>query len=52
MICGRCDQPIKPGQKHTTHLIHSNSGAGTTVHRHEDPCPPVPHQTPQVSVRR
>lgn len=40
MICGKCDQPIRPGQAYTSHDIHSASGAGTTIHRHaEDEAP-------------
>lgn len=51
-ICGRCDRAIKPGEKYTKYNIHSASGGGTTVYRHDEPCKPVPYQTTQVSVRR
>ncbi|WP_167459134.1 MULTISPECIES: hypothetical protein [Streptomyces] len=51
MICGRCDKPIRDGEKYTTHDIQSASGGGITVYRHVALCKPVPTQTVQVTPR-
>ncbi|WP_345043380.1 hypothetical protein [Streptomyces sannanensis] len=40
MICGRCDQHIRPGEPYTEHPVHAASAAGTTIYRH-DVCPPA-----------
>ncbi|WP_262005227.1 hypothetical protein [Streptomyces sp. FIT100] len=34
MICTKCQKAIGPGEKYTTHDIHSASGPGSTVYRH------------------
>jgi hypothetical protein len=52
MICGRCDQPIRPGEEYSTHDMPSSSAAGITIYRHVDRCKRVPIQTTQDSVRR
>lgn len=51
MICGRCDEPIRPGQQYSAHVIAGASLGGATVHRHLAPCKRVPIQTTQDSVR-
>lgn len=48
-ICGRCDQPIRQGQKYTEHHIDSASGPGATVYRHVKLCQRPPTQTAPVS---
>jgi len=50
-FCGRCDQPIRDGEKYTAHDMPSSSGAGITIYRHVDLCKKVPTQTTQVSLR-
>ncbi|MFF4350667.1 hypothetical protein [Streptomyces sp. NPDC001530] len=50
-FCGRCDKPIRDGEKYTAHDIASASVGGTTVYRHVALCKPVPTQTTQVSLR-
>lgn len=50
-ICGRCDKPIRDGQKYTTHDIDAPSGGGDIVYRHVAECTPVPIQTTQASIR-
>jgi hypothetical protein len=52
MICGRCDEPILPGEEVEPYDISSPSGAGTTVYLHKVLCTPVPTQTAPVSIRR
>lgn len=48
MICGRCDQPILPGQQYEKRDIPSPSGPGTTVYFHKPLCEKQPFQTTQV----
>ncbi|MFE9764599.1 hypothetical protein ACFYPC_08730 [Streptomyces sp. NPDC005808] len=50
-ICGRCDEPIRPGQPSTEHPIDSPSLGGTVVYRHVQECRRVPTQTNQASLR-
>lgn len=50
-FCGRCDEPIRPGEQYTTHDILSPSAGGATVYRHVELCKKVPIQTTQASVR-
>jgi hypothetical protein len=38
MICARCDQPIRPGQKYDTIVPDSMSGARPTLHVHRYGC--------------
>ncbi|WP_329528467.1 hypothetical protein [Streptomyces sp. NBC_01462] len=47
MICGRCDEPIRPGQQYSTHVIEGASPAGATTHRHLVLCKKTPIQTTQ-----
>lgn len=39
LICGRCDQAIRPGEPHTKHDKQSSSAGGCTIYVHEQ-CPP------------
>ncbi|WP_455356879.1 hypothetical protein [Streptomyces sp. SYSU K217416] len=39
MICGKCDQPIKPGEPYRSYDIDRASGAGLTIRQHRV-CPP------------
>lgn len=48
MICGRCDQPIRDGEKYTKHDIPGASNGGDIVYWHVLLCKPVPIQTTQV----
>lgn len=49
MICGRCDEPIRPGQQYSTH--EGASSAGATDHQHLVLCKKTPIQTTQDPVR-
>ncbi|MEU9894219.1 hypothetical protein ACIBCS_27700 [Streptomyces phaeochromogenes] len=49
-FCGRCDQPIREGERYTKHPIAGSSYGGDTVYRHVAECTPVPIQTTQDSV--
>jgi len=49
-FCGSCDQPIRDGEKYTTHSIDGSSYGGDTVYRHVAECTPVPIQTTQDSL--
>lgn len=50
MICGRCDEPIRDGEKYTTYDVIPPTGPGMVVHWHAAWCKPVPIQTTQDSV--
>ncbi|MFG2425047.1 hypothetical protein ACGFWD_39300 [Streptomyces sp. NPDC048448] len=52
MICGRCDEPIRPGQQYSMHDIPGASLGGATVHRHLALCKRMPIQTVQNSRPR
>jgi hypothetical protein len=45
MMCDRCGQLIRPGQKTRTYAKDSASGAGGTVTVHERLCKRPPTQT-------
>lgn len=45
MICDRCGQPIRSGQKFTTYSKPSASGGGGTVTLHVRLCRKPPTQT-------
>ena len=45
MMCERCGQPIRTGEKFTTASKDSASGAGGTVTLHEELCKRAPTQT-------
>lgn len=45
MMCDRCGQPIRPGQKTITAPKDSASGAGGTVTLHKVLCKKPPTQT-------
>ena len=51
MICARCDQPIRPGQKTETVPKDSASGAGGTVTLHAKLCKKAPTQTYPAASR-
>jgi hypothetical protein len=42
MICARCDQPIRKGEKYTTEPVGGGSGAGADIHLHDPLCPRPP----------
>ncbi|MEU8756195.1 hypothetical protein AB0C88_37485 [Streptomyces chartreusis] len=48
-FCGRCDQPIRPGEPFEARDILSPSSAGTTVYLHKNLCVKTPFQAaPQL----
>jgi len=52
MICGRCEQPIKPRQAYDTFTPDSGSGAAATVYLHRYLCQRAPRQTAPESIPR
>ena len=51
MICGRCDEPILPGQAYEKRNIAAPTGAGDTVYFHKPLCVKLPFQGTQGSIR-
>lgn len=45
MICGRCDEPIRPGEGSRTYPIDSGSGVAADVTVHARLCDMPEHQT-------
>jgi hypothetical protein len=45
MICDRCQQPIRKGQKYQEHTPHSASGVAPATVTHKPLCQSVPTQT-------
>lgn len=39
MICGRCDQPIRPGEPYDVFVMPGASRSGVIVHLHAVSCP-------------
>ncbi|MDX3679524.1 hypothetical protein [Streptomyces scabiei] len=50
--CGRCHQPISPGQGYDTVIPDSGSTAAPTVYLHTKPCKRTPRQTWPTPIRR
>ncbi|MCX3064186.1 hypothetical protein [Streptomyces beihaiensis] len=51
--CGRCDEPIRPGEASRRFDVFSPSGPGAIIEQHRVcPVPPPPRQTAPVGLRR
>jgi hypothetical protein len=52
--CGRCHEPIKPGDPYNTFSPDTASTAAPTVYLHpaEKQCTRVPHQAAPEQIRR
>jgi hypothetical protein len=46
MTCGRCHEPIRPGEPYDRHI--PDSGTAPTVYLHVRICKKVPHQATPI----
>ena len=51
VFCGRCDEPILPGEAYEKRAITAPSGPGDTVYFHKPLCVKLPFQSTQQSIR-
>jgi hypothetical protein len=42
MICERCDEPIRAGERYSEYPVDSPNGAVPNVVLHDSPCRPAP----------